>query len=88
MPPYDRNKDDCNGEKHTRLTSQDLETILEINKKAVEIYVEVENQNEEVLEKLKKLEEIEKSLFKLTIIFGSMGLGTIIALIKLLLSSH
>lgn len=87
MPPYNKN-DELEGEQNTKITTHDLRSMLELNKRAVEIYVEVENQNEDIKKELEiireKVEEIDKALFKLTIVFGTMGIGTIATLIKLL----
>lgn len=81
---------------HATITSGDLQYILEINKKAVEIYIEVVQQNEEIIETqniLKsKLEEIDRSIFRITVILTTIGTGTIvgglIALVKFLLAHH
>lgn len=128
------------------LTAKDLEYIIEVNKKSIEINIEVEKQNEQVISKLEdineklndiiinqndikneqkdlkrivdeeikkkvdtnqsiedtkelseesnkilkdtiedKVEEIEKNLFRLVIILGSAGVGTIITIIQSLL---
>lgn len=104
------------------ITSNDLEYILDVNKKSIEINLEVEKQNEQVIAKLddlielqqesrleqqeikleqkniitkmgetnefikiiinKKIEKIEKDLFKLVILLGSMGVGAIITIIQ------
>ncbi len=125
------------------LTSSELKYILEVNKKAIEINIEVEKQNEEVISNLeevkdfaerveekidnilyeqrehkrltletktiaedskeiseeiqktgeetneiikdtlkKKIEEIEKNLFRLIIILGSAGVGTLVTIIQ------
>lgn len=88
---------------HATLTSSDLKTILEVNKKSAEIYVEVEQQNEDILKDLSfakdrlqeidnKIVEMDKSLFRLIVLLGtlvgSLGLGTVIAIIQWLLSHH
>ncbi len=125
------------------LTSSELKYILEVNKKAIEINIEVEKQNEEVISNLeevkdfaerveekinsiiyeqkenkrlvletkdlvkdnkeiseeiqktgeetneiikdtlkKKIEDIEKNLFRLIIVLGSAGIGTLITIIQ------
>jgi len=110
------------------LTVQDLNNILEVNQKALTIYLEVERQNEHVLEVLqeeadkldrleviedevkdvrrdiatfkksvdevgdtakeikKKLEDIDKNMFRLVLILGSAGIGTIITIIQAFLT--
>lgn len=76
-------------EHHRRLTSGELQNILEVNKKAIEIHLEVERQNEDIIEILKhcktKIDEVEKNLFKLLIVLGSIGAGGIIGIIQFLL---
>lgn len=47
-------------DKEEIITSQDLEKILEVNAKAVEINVEVEKQNEEILENLNQFQQFSK----------------------------
>lgn len=97
------------------ITSSELEYILDVNKKAIEINLEVEKQNEQTLNSLErieekidditekqkdhiriteeialklkddieaKIEEIEKNLFRLVIILGSAGVGTILTIIQ------
>jgi hypothetical protein len=97
------------------ITSSELEYILDVNKKAIEINLEVEKQNEQTLSSLErieekidgitekqkdhiriteelvlklkndietKIEEIEKNLFRLVIILGSAGVGTILTIIQ------
>ena len=82
--------------KSAPLTSGDLRYILEANKKSVEIYLEVEKQNEDVLEQLGAMETIQKenaalikkienNLFKLMVILGTIGTGTVIAALKIIL---
>ena len=124
-------------------TKSDFEVILEVNKKAIEINIEVEKQNEQVIECLddvkivydrieekiddvlnsqkeqkriteesklliekskelveevqriaeesndilkdtvkKKVEEVEKNLFRLIIILGSAGIGTLVTIVQ------
>jgi len=43
--------------KDTGITSSELQYILDINKKAIEIYIEVEKQNEEVLHNINEFKE-------------------------------
>lgn len=94
MPPSDKKKNDCDTEESARLTSEDLNKILETNKKAIEIYLEVEGQFEKISENLttvstelkeykKKIDDIDKALFKLIIILGSIGVGTIVNIIQI-----
>lgn len=44
------------------ISKQDLETILQVNKKSIEIETEVANQNEEILETLAKNESLIQSI--------------------------
>lgn len=89
MPPNDKKRSDYENAEHTKLTSGDLQTILEVNKKAIEIHLEVEKQNEDIIEDLSyirgKVDEIDKALFKLIIVLSSIGVGTIIGIIQLFL---
>jgi hypothetical protein len=39
------------------ITSSDIKYILDVNQKAIEIYIEVEKQNEEIIEMLNNLDE-------------------------------
>jgi len=100
--PYESRKPskyDENEERSTPLTTGDLRFILETNKKSIEIYLEVEKQNEEVLKKLESLSEdidkivtheknIDKNFFKLVVLLGTIGVGTIIAGLKILFGGH
>jgi hypothetical protein len=84
----DKNKDyDTSSAK---LTSADLQAILEVNKKAIEIHLEVEKQYEEILEHLvhckTKIDEIDRYLFKLVIALSSIGISAIVGIIQLFLS--
>lgn len=45
------------------ITSQDLRVILDVNKKAIEINIEVEKQNEQVLSILQSLKEDVKDIY-------------------------
>lgn len=87
MPPNDKKRNECELTEHTKLTSGDLQKILEVNKKAIEIHLEVEQQNEEVIKTLNiiktTVENTDKSLFKLIIILSSIGVGTIFGIIQL-----
>jgi len=73
----------------TKLSSADLQSILEVNKKAIEIHLEVEKQNEEILELLEhcktKIDEIDKYLFKLVLVLSSIGISTVIGVLQLFL---
>ncbi len=106
------------------LTTQDLNSILEVNQKALTIYLEVENQNERILDNLKdtnikmnkleiledeigearrdistltktvgevedlsesikkRLEEVDKNMFRLLIFLGTVGVSTIMTMIQ------
>lgn len=96
------------------ITSADLETILDVNKKAIEIHSEVGRQNEAILEDLEakqgyiikideklyliletvketnttttdmdtKVDEIEKNVFRIMVVLSTIGVGTVIAIIK------
>lgn len=75
------------------LSRSDFDTILEVNKKSIEIQVEVSDQNERILEALddqeKKLDdiieqndELHKDLFKIQVLFASGILGLVIQLIQ------
>lgn len=124
------------GDGEGSITSSELEYILEVNKKSIEINIEVAKQNEQTLSTLdrleekidaindkqkdhmrldaegfkiieeakdtideikklseetnktlkdaieKKVEEIEKNLFRLVIILGSAGIGTLLTIIQ------
>lgn len=45
------------------LTSQDLQVILDVNKKAIEINIEVEKQNEQVISLLESLKDDIKEIY-------------------------
>jgi hypothetical protein len=89
MPPNDKKRSDCGVAEHSKLTSGDLQNILEVNKKAIEIHLEVEKQNEEIIEDLThikaKVDDIDKALFKLVMILGGLGASTIFGIIELIL---
>lgn len=76
----------------TKLSSADLQSILEVNKKAIEIHLEVEKQNEEILELLNhcktKIDETEKYLFKLIIVLSSIGVSSVLGVIQLFMMMH
>ncbi len=95
MVPTNNDQED-GGKRSAPLTSGDLRYILEANKKSVEIYLEVEKQNEDVLEKLEELitlqketassiKGIDRSFFQLKVILGTIGTGTIIGVLKIIL---
>ena len=69
------------------ITSHGLQIILESNKKATEIYLETEQQNEEILKVLQelkiKIDSVDTYLFKLTLTLSALGITTIIELVKL-----
>ena len=44
------------------LKRQDLDLILEVNKKAIEIETEVAEQNEEIIDSLEKIQDYHKNL--------------------------
>ena len=78
---------------HEEISAADLATILEVNHKAIEINLEVEKQNEQVLNILDgvkeamgkmqdKIEEIDRSLFRLMVILSSAGAGTIFTILQ------
>lgn len=97
------------------ITSSELEYILDVNKKAIEIHIEVEKQNEQILDTLEKIDnklliiideqkeqkrlaedtqtaleeevqekvdEIEKALFRLSVILSSASIGAILTIIQ------
>jgi len=70
---------------HIRLSSGDLQNILEVNKKAIEIHLEVERQNEDIIKDLTyckdKIDRIDTNLFRLVVILSSIGISSIISLI-------
>lgn len=72
-----------------KFTSGDLQTILEVNKKAIEIHLETVKQYEDIIEELESIKEksenIDKAVFQIKVILGSIGVSTIIALIALFL---
>ena len=109
------------GETNNGITSSELEYILEVNKKTIEINIEVERQYQEILDLLEKvnsrqdevltdqveqkgivksidrvlmedlkeqIEEIEKGVFRLTIILSSFGLGALLTIIQALIQGH
>jgi predicted transcriptional regulator len=115
------------GQEFGLLTVQDVNNILEVNQKALTIYLEVEKQNEDIIdhleresEKLDKLDlvlselrdikvkqneiiktlsdqadaieeihsktgDLDKNFFRLIIILGSAGIGTVITVIQAIL---
>lgn len=108
LKPGDRDGDN-------NITSSELEYILDVNKKAIEIQIEVEKQNEQILESLEeitgqlviviseqkeqkriaeetqealedsiqeKVDEIEKALFRLTVVLSSASIGAILTIIQ------
>jgi len=79
------------------LNKNDLTIILEVNKKAVEIQAATASQNEEIINQLdkleksleesgKKIEGIEKTLFKLQIIIVAGLIPILLEAVKLFLS--
>jgi hypothetical protein len=80
----DKTKTSGLGEK---ITSAELEYILDVNKKAIEIHIEVEKQNEQILNVLEKIQKgqdrLNGYLFKLLVIFGTIGISTIISVIQM-----
>jgi tetrahydromethanopterin S-methyltransferase subunit G len=75
------------------ITASDLEYIIDVNKKAVEIHVEVVKQQEQVLTALEEIEEkidsltekqseIDKNMFRLVIILSGAGIGTLFSIIQ------
>lgn len=46
-----------NGDDYSGITATELKYVIEVNKKAIELYVEVEKQNEEILRELEELKE-------------------------------
>lgn len=89
MPPNDKKRNEYENAEHTKLTSGDLQTILEVNKKSIEIHIEVEKQNEDIIEELAyirtKVDDIDKALFKLIIVLSSIGVGTVIGIIQMII---
>lgn len=89
MAPSDKKHQELLGE-HAKLTSADLHNILEVNKKTIELHMATSHQFDDIIELLKynkeKIDEVDKALFKLILILssigGSIGIGTIIALIQ------
>lgn len=102
-------------EENHNITSEELNFIIKVNQKAIEIQSEVSKQNEDILETLEKIEEfeeeiedkidniidiikqtnaaikeniekkvedIEKNVFRLIIILTTTGIGTIINIIQ------
>ena len=102
-------------QKGDSITGADLDIILDVNKKAIEIHTEVGRQYEEIMEDLemkqksidelqikidgmsktiheihssvkqsieKKIDEMEKNLFRLIAILTTIGVGTIIAIVQ------
>lgn len=43
-------------EKSVNITLSEIKSILDVNEKAIEIYIEVQEQNDEILEKLEKIQ--------------------------------
>jgi len=90
--PSDK-KNDCSGAGDKKFSSHDLQHILEVNKKAIELHIETSQQFEEILEHLdantKTMERInaaitsvEKNLFKLIVILSTIGGGVIIDILR------
>ncbi len=84
-------------ENNSTITSSDLKYILDVNKKAIEIYIEVDRQNEKILETFdelnktikeiqEKIENIDKSLFRLVLVLGSTGVGAVITALITIIS--
>lgn len=70
-----------------QLKKRDLEVFLELNKKAIEIETEVADQNEEIILKLdkviKQVEETNKDIFKIQVLFITGILSLIIQIIQM-----
>ncbi len=66
---------------------KDLELILEVNKKAIEIQTEVAEQNEEIIEALtdikKAQEDTNRDLFKIQVLFVTGLLSLVIQIIQM-----
>lgn len=68
---------------HKRLTSEAKGTVEESKEISEEIHKISEETNEIIKDSLKKkIEEIEKNLFRLIIILGSAGIGTLVTIIQ------
>lgn len=74
------------------LTSSDLNNILEVNKKSIEVHLAVVKQNENIIENIGDLSvktqalssvinDIDKNLFKLIFVLSSISVGSVISLI-------
>lgn len=50
------------GDAEDLITSQDLQVILDVNKKAIEINIEVEKQNEQVISMLEHFKEVSETV--------------------------
>lgn len=76
--------------KDMKLTSAELSQILEVNKKAIEIHLEVAQQNEEMLELLTynkdKITKIDQAMFKLLVILSGLGMGVIFEFVEIILN--
>lgn len=70
-----------------QLKKRDLEVFLELNKKAIEIETEVADQNEEIILKLdkviKQVEDTNKDIFKIQVLFITGILSLIIQIIQM-----
>lgn len=51
-------------EENDNLSKGDLDTILEVNKKAIEVQVEVASQNENIIEELEESKELKFKIIK------------------------
>lgn len=67
------------------IDKDDLDTIIEVNRKAVELHTEVADQNEEIL---KKLDKIENMQLKIYVLLVSGVISLIIQVIQLLAAKH
>lgn len=85
---------------HAKLTAGDFNTILEVNRKAIELQLRTEDQYDDIIEKLEKshekheeledkIDEMDKSLFRLLVVLGTIGISTaatvVAAIIKVFL---
>jgi len=77
-----------NGDDHSSITSSELQYILDVNRKAIEIYAEIGKQYEVIDEKLNtmttKVSEMEKHFFRLLLFLGLFGAGLIFQICQLL----
>lgn len=76
------------------LSKSDFDTILEVNRKTIEVQLEVSDQNEKIIEGLdanqkadadiiKRIDDLDKKMFKIEVLLASGLISLIIQLIQI-----